>query len=321
MKRLISDIFSSWGNTCITLFKILVPVSILVRVLQVTGWLHGIGIVFEPVMQIMGLPGEMSIAWVSAMFGNIYGGLLAFYSIQDSLQLTVAQVTVTGTIILLAHNFLLEVAVVRKAGLKTWYAVAVRFGTAMLLGALMNIIYSSTGWLQEPAEFYFKLDTLENPSWGAWALNELKNYFVISMIILALISLLEILKKAGLIDRLNRLLEPALKAMGMSPKIVPVTLIGLTLGLGYGGALIISEAKQQHFSRQDLLYSLTLMSLFHSIIEDTLLILSVGADWSGVILFRLLAATVLTCLLIKTTKHWPDDKLDRYFVVRKSFGN
>lgn len=321
MKRLLNDIFSSWGNTCVTLFKILVPVSVVVRLLQVTGWLHHIGIAFEPVMQIMGLPGEMSIAWVSAIFGNIYGGLLAFYSIQDTLHLTVAQVTVTGTIILLAHNFLLEVAVVRKAGLKTWYAVTLRFGTALLLGALMNAIYSVTGWLQEPAEFYFKLETPENPTWGAWALNELKNYLVISLVILTLITLLEILKETGLIDKLNHLLEPALKAMGMSPKIVPVTLIGLTLGLGYGGALIINETKIQNFSRKDLLYSLTLMSLFHSIIEDTLLILSVGADWSGVILFRLLMAIGITWLLIRITRQWSDKRLDRYFSVSQTFGN
>ena len=314
MKKFFHNIFSSWGNTCLTLFKILIPVSIIVRLLQITGWLHYIGLVFEPLMQLMGLPGEMAIAWVSAIFGNIYGGLLAFYSIQDSLQLTVAQVTIMGTIILLAHNFLLEVAVVRKAGIKTWYAIAVRFVTALLLGALMNIVYSSTGWLQSPAKFYFKLDTLENPSWQLWALNELKNYLLISLVILALIVLLEILKTAGLIDRLNRLLEPALKAMGMSPKIVPVTLIGLTLGLGYGGALIINETKTQHFSRQDLLYSLTLMSLFHSIIEDTLLILSVGADWSGVILFRLMMAVGVTLLLIKTTKHWSNKKFDKYLI-------
>ena len=139
--------------------------------------------------------------------------------------------------------------------------------------------------------------------------------------ILTLITLLEILKETGLIDKLNHLLEPALKAMGMSPKIVPVTLIGLTLGLGYGGALIINEAKIQKFSRKDLLYSFTLMSLFHSIIEDTLLILSVGADWSGVILFRLLMAVGITWLLIRITRQWSDKRLDRYFSVSQTFGN
>ena len=60
-----------------------------------------------------------------------------------------------------------------------------------------------------------------------------------------------LLKKSGIIDRLNNLLEPALKVLGMSKNAAPITMIGMTLGLAYGGGLIIKEAKSGILSKKD----------------------------------------------------------------------
>jgi hypothetical protein len=60
------------------------------------------------------------------------------------------------------------------------------------------------------------------------------------------------------------------------------------------------------------------MSLFHSIIEDTMLVLSAGGNWSGIILFRFIFAIITTALVIKITKKWDETKLDKYF-TRKNF--
>ena len=318
LKSFALSIFNPWKRTCKILFKILIPISILIKILQETGGINYVSNFFDPLMQPMGLPGEMGIVWASAIFGNLYGGLLAFYSLQATVSLTVAQVTILMTALLIAHSFLMEVVVVYKAGLKWIPIVLFRLGMAVVVGIFLNFFYSATNLLQEPASQIMTLSAPANQSITAWIINELKNYISIALIILALITVLEILKRIGLIAKLNKLLEPILNFIGMTSKIVPLTIIGLTLGLAYGGALIIDETRATSISKKDIFYSLLLMSLFHSIIEDTMLVASAGGNWSGIVLFRFVFAFITTAILIRITRNWDDTKMDKYF-TRKNF--
>ena len=318
LKSFALSIFNPWKRTCKILFKILIPISILIKILQETGGINYVSNFFDPLMQLMGLPGEMGIVWASAIFGNLYGGLLAFYSLQSTVSLTVAQVTILMTALLIAHSFLMEVVVVYKAGLKWIPIVLFRLGMAVVVGIFLNFFYSATNLLQEPASQIMTLSAPADQSITAWIINELKNYISIALIILALITVLEILKRIGLIAKLNKLLEPVLNFIGMTSKIVPLTIIGLTLGLAYGGALIIDETRATSISKKDIFYSLLLMSLFHSIIEDTMLVASAGGNWSGIVLFRFVFAFITTAILIRITRNWDDAKMDKYF-TRKNF--
>ena len=318
LKSFALSIFNPWKRTCKILFKILIPISILIKILQETGGINYVSNFFDPLMQLMGLPGEMGIVWASAIFGNLYGGLLAFYSLQSTVSLTVAQATILMTALLIAHSFLMEVVVVYKAGLKWIPIVLFRLGMAVVVGMFLNFFYTATGLLQEPASQIMTLSAPADQSIAAWVINELKNYVSIALIILALIATLEILKRIGLIEKLNKLLEPILNFIGMTSKIVPLTIIGLTLGLAYGGALIIDETRATSISKKDIFYSLLLMSLFHSIIEDTMLVASAGGNWSGIILFRFIFAFITTAILIRITRNWDDTKMDKYF-TRKNF--
>ena len=58
-------------------------------------------------------------------------------------------------------------------------------------------------------------------------------------------------------------------------------------------------------------YSLALMGLAHSLIEDTLLMMAMGAHWSGVLLGRILFALVAVFLLVKLMALVPDKTFDR----------
>lgn len=318
LKSFALSIFNPWKRTCKILFKILIPISILIKILQETGGINYVSNFFDPLMQLMGLPGEMGIVWASAIFGNLYGSLLAFYSLQATVSLTVAQATILMTALLIAHSFLMEVVVVYKAGLKWIPIVLFRLGMAVVVGMFLNFFYSATNLLQEPASQIMTLSAPADQSITAWIINELKNYISIALIILALIMVLEILKRIGLIAKLNKLLEPILNFIGMTSKIVPLTIIGLTLGLAYGGALIIDETRATSISKKDIFYSLLLMSLFHSIIEDTMLVASAGGNWSGIVLFRFVFAFITTAILIRITRNWDDAKMDKYF-TRKNF--
>jgi hypothetical protein len=96
---------------------------------------------------------------------------------------------------------------------------------------------------------------------------------------------------------------PVLKYLGIGSSMLPLTVIGLTMGIAYGGGLMVEEGKRKGLKAKEIFYSMTLMGLLHSIFEDTILMLSMGGHWSGVIVFRVIFAFVCTYLIVRCTKN------------------
>ena len=250
------------------------------------------------------------------MVVNIYGGFLTLFSIYPQMEpMTVAQMTTLFTMMLVAHTFPIEITIAQKTGVKAWVMTAIRFVFAILLGILMSRMYNALGALQDEASISPFLTTTQT-SWGAWALNELKNYAIITCVIFTLVIFLHLLDVTGLIRVVNKVMEPTLKWLGISQKVLPITIIGLTLGIAYGGGLLIEESRQKDIDIKGIFYSMTLMGLFHSIIEDTLLMLSMGGHWTGVVLFRFVYACIITFIFVKCTNRMPLNKFERLFMTK-----
>ena len=109
---------------------------------------------------------------------------------------------------------------------------------------------------------------------------------MIACIIFTLVTIIHLLEVTGAINWLNKLILPALQWLGISSTMLPLTVAGLSLGIAYGGGLIIEEGKRPDVKAKDIFYAMTLMGVFHSIFEDTILMLSMGGHWSGIIVFR-----------------------------------
>src|SRR3546814_1360286 len=77
--------------------------------------------------------------------------------------------------------------------------------------------------------------------------------------IVVLVLLLDILDKLGITRRITNAMLPLLKLSGLDARVAPVTTVGVLLGLTYGGALIIEEAKKQNFSRRTRFLALSWM--------------------------------------------------------------
>lgn len=67
--------------------------------------------------------------------------------------------------------------------------------------------------------------------------------------------------------------------------------IGVMLGLSFGAGLLIQEARTGKLKPRDALLAISFLGLCHSLIEDTLLIMLLGADLSAI----LWAAPVFLC--------------------------
>ncbi|WP_315982760.1 hypothetical protein [Aliamphritea spongicola] len=61
------------------LFKLTLPVIIVVKILEEMGAIPYISALLEPLMLLVGLPENMGIVWTTTMITNIYGGMLIFF--------------------------------------------------------------------------------------------------------------------------------------------------------------------------------------------------------------------------------------------------
>jgi hypothetical protein len=157
----------------------------------------------------------------------------------------------------------------------------------------------------------------KDPTLLQWGLNELKSYAFLFIWVPVLIILLDILKRTGIIEKINNFLEPVVRVLGISKEVIPITVVGMTLGLAYGGGLIIHSVQQGKLKRRDVLYALVLMAVCHSIIEDLLLLMSIGGHYSGVFIFRICFALIVTYFFVRITSKWSEERMEKWFYTKK----
>lgn len=293
-----------------TLFKLMIPVIVVVRVLQELGLIDGLSRLLAPLMELLGLPGITGLVWAATLVVNLFAGLIVLASLWSDLSLTVAQASVLAGMMLLAHSLPVEARIAQKAGVNLAFTLTLRIVGAFIYGLLLHGLYSSLDWQQQPAELLLEASR-PDPSWLAWLLSQLKNLLMIYAIIQVLILSLELLRRLGVIDVINRSLRPVLHLLGIGREAETLTLVGLTLGLSYGGALLIEEAAAGKVAPRDVLYAISLLGLSHSLIEDTLLLLLIGADLWSILFFRVLFTLLVISGLVRLTRDWKPRQLGR----------
>lgn len=184
-------------------------------------------------------------------------------------------------------------------------ALLIRLISALVLGALLHHSYSWGDWLQQPVELIWTAPVTDN-SLTAWIITQLQGLAMIVLIVTALLSLLRFLRWVHIERLMIWLLRPVLKLLGIGQQAASLTIIGITLGLSFGGGLLIREAQSGHISPKDCFSALCLLSLCHSIIEDTLLVLTMGADLSGILWARLAFSLVFVAVMTRLLNYTSD---------------
>lgn len=272
-------------NLTITLFKILLPLSIFIKILQLTNSIDYILKLFLPLAKITGISTELATVWITAMLTNIYGGFITLATFAKNQTFTVADITVLATMILLAHTMFLETAILKKSGGKSLYIVLLRVGSAIFVGSLFNFIFKTFNILNYPANIIWKSKTVDFTI-NSFILSQLKSFGYIFFIIFLILTMMDIFEKVGILKLINKLLNPLLTLLGISDKGAYINLIALVLGISYGGSLLIEESSSGKLSKRDITYSIVFISLCHAIIEDSLLMLTIGANFIWITIGR-----------------------------------
>ena len=280
------------------LLKIMLPISILVKVGSNFGIIDFLSKALTPLMGIMGLSGEMGIVWATAMVTNIYGGILVLFTMAQNSTFTAAEMTIVASLMLFAHSLPVELKVISETGAKVWKICSIRVLCAVISGILLNLLFKFFNIYQETAVFRFTVKE-SNSGIMSWILGELKKYVTIFIIILILLALMEGLKKIGVLNWINNKFSPVMTFLGIDSGLSLTCIVGLTMGLSYGSGLIIKETRDGNYGKRDLFLVAIFMSLCHSLIEDTLLMMPLGAKMIGIFWGRIFFAVIFTMLFNK----------------------
>jgi hypothetical protein len=296
-KKILVNIFQETTKIFWILFKVILPVVIVIRALELIGAIPFLAKFLEPLTSFIGIDGSLGLVWMAAILVNIYAGLAAFASLQAIFDYSVAETTILGLIILIAHSLPIEVAIAKKSRISWIFNLSFRFINAIVAGKILNLILTKYELFNEPNQSVLQVPN-ELVSNFEWATLQIQNFFIIFLIIFFIISTINILKALGVWSLIINIMKIPLSYLGMSEKVANIILIGLTLGISFGGGFLIEESKKNNISKKDILLSLSFLSLCHSIIEDTILILLLGSHISGILFFRFIY-TVIIILLMK----------------------
>lgn len=288
----------------VTLVKVMLPVMVLVHVGQQLGWVDALGRSIAPAMAWLDLPPEAGMIWVATIFVGVYGGIAAFISFAPDLHLSAAQLSALCAMMLFAHALPVEQAIVRRAGGSFWGTAALRLTVAIAYGGAVAWMGRLTGVLAEPVSLAWLAGTASADSAGAgsfmaWVEATALSLVLTFAIIVGLLVLLDALERLGITRRITAALTPLLRFSGLEPRAAPVTTVGVMLGLTYGGALIIEEAERQQFPPRTRTLALSWLSLSHALIEDTALVLALGANAWIVLVGRVLATLLVMALMAR----------------------
>nr|WP_306268064.1 nucleoside recognition domain-containing protein [Pararhizobium sp. IMCC3301] len=289
----------SWV-TFVDLSKVMIPVVILVRIAEVYGLVDAMGPALEPVMGLMGLPAETGIVWGSALLVGIYAGFGAL-PVLAGVDMNLAQLSILASIMLIAHALPIEQAIVKRTGVTFIGTVLLRFFGAVVYGAIVFWICDWFSLLQQPVDLsLFTAAGDKDATHWEFAVASAKTMLVVLVIIVVLFVALDISEKTGFTDLFTRATIPLIRLSGLNREIAPLTTIGVLLGLMYGGGLIIGESREKNFSLRAKTLALCWLSLSHGLIEDTGIMLALGANiWIilvGRLIFTLIVVRILATL-------------------------
>jgi spore maturation protein SpmB len=281
------------------LLVIMLPVSFAVLFLETSGVLYYVSVAANPLMKFLGLPGEASLVFLSAVFINIYSAI----AVIKTITLTGKQLIILSTMCLIAHNFFVECLVMKKTGSRLSKIVMLRLLAAFFAGwALYHIVPEHTGksvvavgglvyrprFGIEPARFVSSL--------LPWFTSSIVLVLQVSFIVFAVMFLQRILTEFGVMKKLAKLLAPLMGFFGLPAKTGYAWVVAYTVGVAYGAGVLIDEVKEGDLSKNDANLLNHHVAISHSQIEDTLLFVSIGVPYVWAALPRFILAIVTVWL-------------------------
>jgi spore maturation protein SpmB len=271
------------------LIAIMVPISLGVALLQYCGAMAYLAPVLEPVFRRLGLPSESVLACVSAACLSVYSGIAALAAIP----LTERQLTILAMIILVAHNLPVESAIQHKAGTSMWRMALLRLAAGLAAAFVMNLFLPAGDPTERARVSEQAVASGLGPCLAAWGWGIAKLCAMICGIVVGLMILQRLLREFKIMDLLAWPLTPLLWALGLPRRLAFLWIVANVVGLAYGSGIILEDVRTGALTRKDAQLLNRSIGVCHSLLEDTLLFVAIGAWAFWITVPRLALAAVV----------------------------
>ncbi len=277
-------------KTALWLLKLTIPVSFAVFLLDFFGILNVIAAWVAPLFKLIGLSGQASIVLITSFFTNIYSVI----AVMTTLGIGHREGTILAVMCLISHALIVETAIQKKTGSTPWRMVAIRLSASFIAAWMLNLILPLEA-ISESVNIV-RLAGDFSPALKIWLSDMLVTTIKIIILVNLLLIIQKILNEFGLIKWILMPFTPLLKVMGLPSSTGFLWVVANTLGLGYGGVIMISETEDGKLSREDADLLNHNIAISHSQLEDPLLFVAVGFHLGILIWPRILLAIVFVWL-------------------------
>ena len=278
------------GKTCLWLLKIILPISLAVRLLQYWGILEKFSLCLEPLFSFIGLPGETAIVFITSAFCPLYAPV----ALISSMALGVREATILALMCLISHNLIVESSVQARTGSNFWEITALRLLMSLVVAFSLNRIMPHTGWGTLGTSLHAATENSLQGVLALWLTGSMKVVVTILLIVTSLMILHYLLEEFRLMRGLSAVFAPLMALFGLPRDTAFLWLVGNMVGLAYGGAIMVEQVEQKKLSFRNgnlLNYHL---AVNHSMLEDTIIFVAIGIPALWILIPRLIfaAATV-----------------------------
>ncbi|MDD4922644.1 MAG: nucleoside recognition protein [Bacteroidales bacterium] len=273
-------------RTIFWLLKLILPISLAVRLLQYSGLLDHVSLFLNPVFQVVGLPGASSIAFVCSVFLPTYAPV----AIISTMGLSIREMTILAIMCLISHNTLVETAIQKRTGSSYLFIMCLRIGMSFLAAFILNVLLPR--YMGEAAQVALHQATAV--TFGevllAWAKGAVELCLKMSLIITALMMIQRLLEEFRIMDTLSQICAPMMRFMGLSRECSFLWFIANIVGLTYGSAILIEQVGEGKLTRHDARMLNNHLAISHSLVEDTLVFVAIGVPVLWITIPRILLA-------------------------------
>ncbi len=269
--------------------RITIYATLLVVLLQWSGAIGYISEVLTPLFSLFGLSTEAILAFITGALANIYAAI----GVMATLTLEYREVAIVAVMSLICHNLIVETIIQRKSGASATAMVLLRVGAAIVAAVGLNLMLPEglTGRLilERGASIESMTITEALLSWAKSMATMIPTMLVI---VCSLNMVQQILREFKLIDLISRPFSPIMGLFGLRRDSSLIWLILNTLGLAYGGSIMIAEREAGDLSDSESKLLNTHIALSHSLLEDTLLFFAIGAPLFWLLIPRIVLAII-----------------------------
>ncbi len=269
--------------------KITLIVTLFVVLLEWCGALGYLSEWLTPVFAPLGLSANGVFIFLTTAIGNIYAGI----GVMATLAVDFREATILGIMGLLCHNLIVETIIQKKSGASAAAMVILRISAAMGVAFVLNNILAAdyTGRL-----VLDKITVQSGDFWEmieGWAMSMVRMIPIMFGIITGLNILQQVLREFSVLKVLCIPFAPIMTLFGLKRSSSLVWLILNTLGLAYGGSLMIVEREQNTLQKSEAKLLNTHIAMSHSMLEDTMLYVALGLSLFWMVIPRIALAIVL----------------------------